>query len=226
MPALNERKGIIATIQSIPKAELEKKGYDVEILVVDGGSIDKTAELAKKAGAKIVISPRGYGKQYKEGFKRAKGDIIVTGDSDGTYPFEKVLSYLEHLEKNDLEFITVNRFAQMEKGAMHFTNKVGNFGLTLFTNILFGFKLKDSQSGMWIFKRDALKSLNLNSDGMPFSQELKIESFTKLRSAEINGSYRERLGQTKLMKIKDGVGNLRALFTKKFEMMGQDKINV
>ena len=216
MPALNEREGIVATIESIPRKQLEQNGYDVEIIVVDGGSEDETAQLARKAGAKIIFSPRGYGRQYKNGFKNAKGDIIVTGDSDGTYPFEHVLSYIRHLESRDLEFVTVNRFANMEPGAMHFTNKVGNFGLTLFTNLLFGLRMRDSQSGMWVFRRASLNKIRLFSDGMPFSQELKIESFMKLRSAEIDGSYRERLGQTKLMKFKDGWENLKALFNKRF----------
>ncbi|HLC54384.1 MAG TPA: glycosyltransferase family 2 protein [Candidatus Nanoarchaeia archaeon] len=216
MPALNEREGIVATIESIPLEKLEQMGYEVEIIVVDGGSEDETAHLARKAGARIIFSPRGYGRQYKNGFKEARGEIIITGDSDGTYPFDHVPFYIKQLESRGLDFVTVNRFAHMEPGAMHFTNKIGNFGLTLFTNILFGLRLKDSQSGMWIFKREALSKIKLRSDGMPFSQELKIESFAKLRSLEIDGSYRERLGNTKLMKLRDGWGNLKALFEKRF----------
>ncbi|MEK6898936.1 MAG: glycosyltransferase family 2 protein [Nanoarchaeota archaeon] len=219
MPALNERQGIGATIKSIPKKELIEKGYGVEIVVIDGGSIDNTRELALEAGAdRVIVSPKGYGKQYKAGFKQALGDIIVTGDSDGTYPFDRVLDYLKHMEMEDLDFITVNRFANMDPGAMHLTNKIGNLGLTLATNFLFGLRLRDSQSGMWILKRGHLSKINVQSDGMPFSQELKIECFKKLRSKEINGAYRERFGQTKLMKLKDGYGNLKALFKKRLSI--------
>lgn|SRR3989338_1872928 len=218
MPALNEEQAIVKSIYSIPKKGLEESGYNVEIIVVDGGSHDKTVELAKKSGAKVISSPKGYGRQYKEGFKVVQGNFIITGDSDGTYPFEDIVEYLTYFESQSLDFISVNRFAIMESGAMHLSNRIGNIGLTLFTNILFGLNLKDSQSGMWIIKRDILKKLNITSNEMPFSQEIKIEAFKKVRSKEINGRYKRRIGETKLLKIRDGIGNLKALFKKRFEI--------
>lgn len=221
MPALNEEAGIVDTISSVPREHLEKKGYLVEIIVVDGGSTDKTAHLAKQAGARVIQSPRGYGRQYKEGLRHAHGDIIVTGDSDGTYPFEDIEQYITYLEKHRLDFITVNRFARMDKGAMHFSNKIGNFGLTFFTDTLFGLLMKDSQSGMWIIRKSILPHLVVLSNGMPFSQELKVEAFKKVRSAELPGRYKKRLGETKLLKIKDGFGNLWALFQKRFSSAGK-----
>ena len=215
MPALNEEEGIVDTINSVPLQLLKSKGYNLEILIVDGGSTDKTVELAKSAGAKVISSPRGYGRQYKNGLKSASGDIIITGDSDGTYPFEDALEYIEYLEKNNLDFINVNRFARMDKGAMHLSNKIGNYGLTFFTNLLFGVWLRDSQSGMWIIRKSILDRLIVTSDGMPFSQEIKIEAFKKARSAELPGRYKKRIGETKLLKIKDGFGNLKSLFVKR-----------
>jgi glycosyltransferase involved in cell wall biosynthesis len=216
MPALNEEDGIESTIHSIPKSELKKAGYDTEVVVVDGGSTDRTVALARKAGARVILAGRGYGLQYKIGLAEARGDIIVTGDSDGTYPFQDSPNYIRMLEGRSLDFITVNRFAYMDKDAMYFSNKVGNFGLTLFTNILFGFKIKDSQSGMWIIRSSILPRLNVQSDGMPFSQEIKIEAFRKARSIEVGGRYMKRIGQTKLSKLKDGFGNLYFLFSKRF----------
>jgi len=215
MPTLNEEEGIVKTINSIPKMTLKNKGFSTEIIVIDGGSTDNTIKLAKKAGAKVVSSAKGYGKQYKIGLNTAKGKIIITGDSDNTYPFEKANYFLDYLEKNNLDFVTINRFANMEKGAMHFSNKIGNIILTFFTNLLFNLNLQDSQSGMWIIKKSILKYLNLSSDGMPFSQEIKIESFKKFNSAELNGSYKKRVGETKLVKFKDGFKNLFALFHKR-----------
>jgi len=216
MPALNEEEGIEATIATIPRTQLGKAGYHVEILVIDGGSTDKTVTLAQKAGARVIKSERGYGKQYQLGLKQAKGDIIITGDSDGTYPFEDALTYIKALETRKLDFITVNRFAHMEPGAMHLSNKIGNFGLTFFTDLLFLIGIRDSQSGMWIIRQTCLSKLKATSAGMPFSQELKIEAFTKVRSAELPGRYKARLGETKLLKLKDGFGNLSQLFRKRF----------
>jgi glycosyltransferase involved in cell wall biosynthesis len=112
-------------MESIPIKELRKLGFEVEVLVIDGGSQDNTVELAKKAGARIIDSPKGYGRQYKEGLKKAKGEIIITGDSDGTYPFEEIPYYLKIFENDKLDFATVNRFAKMNKGSMKTANKVG-----------------------------------------------------------------------------------------------------
>ncbi len=215
MPALNEEEGIVDTIKSIPSQLLKDKGYDVEILIVDGGSTDKTVPLAKEVGAVVISSQRGYGRQYKNGLKSASGDIIITGDSDGTYPFEDALEYVQYLEKNNLDFINVNRFARMDNGAMHLSNRIGNYGLTFFTNLLFGVWLRDSQSGMWIIRKSILDKLIVTSDGMPFSQEIKIEAFKKSKAIELPGRYKKRIGETKLLKIKDGFGNLKSLFVKR-----------
>lgn len=216
MPALNEEEGIVETINSVPKKQLEKAGYKVEILIVDGGSTDKTVSLAKKAGARVISSERGYGRQYKFGLASAKGEIIITGDSDGTYPFEDSLFYLDCMERRNLDFITVNRFHRMDKGAMSLSNKIGNFGLTFFTDLLFFLSMKDSQSGMWIIRKSILPKLVVKSNGMPFSQEIKIEAFYKVKAKEIGGRYKRRYGETKLLKIKDGFGNLKQLFAKRF----------
>lgn len=219
MPALNEAEGIVATIESVPIKTLQQEGYRVEVLVVDGGSTDGTPELARKAGARVISSARGYGKQYKLGLQEARGTIIITGDSDGTYPFEDILQYINEFENRRLDFATVNRFTNMENGAMHFSNRIGNIGLTVFTDLLFLIPLRDSQSGMWIIRKEILSQLHLTSDGMPFSQEIKVEAFAKVRSAEIKGRYKTRKGVTKLLKMKDGFGNLSALFKKRFRLV-------
>jgi len=215
MPSLNEEKGIRNAIRSVPRRALQAAGFETEILIVDGGSSDRTVSRAQKAGARVITSPRGYGRQYKKGFEEAQGSIIVTGDSDGTYPFGDAPAYIDHLLQKDLEFITINRFGRIDPDAMGLTNRIGNWGLTLFTNLLFWNGIKDSQSGMWIIKKDVLPRLTLVSDGMPFSQEIKIEAFRKLRSAELPGSYCKRIGESKLERMNDGVKNLCQLLKKR-----------
>ena len=222
MPTLNEEEGIVESINSIPIRDLRSNGFEPEILVVDGYSTDNTVLLAEKLGAKVITSERGYGRQYKTGFKAANGDIIITGDSDGTYPFEEILEYIDILESHNLEFLTINRFAKMPNDAMYMSNKIGNFGLTFFTNILFDFQIEDSQSGMWVIRRSALPILRVRSDGMPFSQEIKIEAFSKLKSREISGTYKKRFGETKLSKINDGIKNILHLLHKKIIVTGEE----
>lgn len=197
IPALNEREGIVKTIKSIPKTELEEMGYEVQVLVVDGGSDDGTTELAKEAGAEVIVERRrGYGRAYKTGFAHAKGDIIVTADADATYPMEDIPRLIKILEEEGLDFITTNRFAQMEKGAMSFRNKVGNMILAMEVKYLFGLNMKDPESGMWVFKKNILNQLKLSSDSNTFSHEIKIEAcyFNKCQWKEVPIQYKTRKG--------------------------------
>jgi len=216
IPTLNEEEGIGATIDEIPIESLKKAGYDVEILVIDGRSKDRTRQIAESRGAKVIIEPRkGYGRAYKTGFEKAKGEIIVTGDADCTYPFRDVEVFVKMLGEKGVDFITTNRFACLEEGAMKLSHHFGNFMLNFFVALLFFIDLKDSQSGMWIFRRKALDRLTLTSDGMPFSEEIKIEAFRKLRAAEVPITYRRRVGQIKLWMFRDGMRNFVFLFKKR-----------
>jgi len=215
IPTLNEEEAIGDVIDEIHNTKLEKKGYEIEIVIVDGYSKDKTREIAKKKGARVVVFRRGYGIQYRKGFYEATGDIIITGDADMTYPFYEAEKFLNIMKKHNLEFITTNRFAHMDAYAMSSTNKFGNNVLTFFTNLLFGIKLRDAQSGMWIFKRDILPRFRFGSFGMNFTEEVKIEAFKKSRAAEVPIRYRERVGEVKLNKFRDGFLMLSYLFYKR-----------
>lgn len=224
IPALNEEEGIGKTLDMINRDYFKKKGWDLEIIVVDGNSTDKTREVAKKKGAKVIIEPRkGYGRAYKTGLKEAEGEIVVTGDADATYPFDKIHEYIEYLLKNNLDFITANRFVNLEKGAMSVKHRFGNLILSLTLCILFQIWLKDSQSGMWIFRKEALKKiqpLEKFNDGMPFSEEIKIEMFKAkdIKAKEIPSTLYVREGEAKLQSFRDGWKNLKFLFIKRVRM--------
>lgn len=202
IPALNEEKGIEKTIKAIPKSALQQAGYRLQILVVDNGSTDKTADLARKAGADVISEPkRGYGSALKAGFASAAGTVIVTADADATYPVEDIPRLVQTLDNKNLDFVTTNRFVSLDKGAMSLQNRIGNTILALETRVLFRLGMSDPESGMWIFRKDILSKLRLHSDSWPLSHEFKIEAcyYGKCPWQEVPISYRTRTGETKLL---------------------------
>lgn len=214
IPTLNEQAGIERTIRSIPQSVIrETTGSDVEIIVVDGQSTDLTREIATRLGANVILEEqKGYGRACKAGFAAAKGDIIVTIDADNTYPTECIPDYVQQLQGGGLDFITVNRFPLMERGAMSLTRRVGNKILTSVLRLLYSVDIQDSQSGMWIMKREFVSKIRLFSNDMSMSEEIKIVAFKFFKSKEINGRYSARRGSAKLKVFEDGFKNLKYLF--------------
>lgn len=218
---MNEERGIGKTIDAVDKEYFNKHKWDLEILVIDGNSKDRTREIAMSKGASVILEERrGYGRAYKTGLSRATGDVIVTGDADATYPFDTIHEYVDLLLGESLDFITTDRFAALKHGSMSLKHRFGNLALAWTLRSLFLVNIRDSQSGMWIFRRDALSKiqpLEKFNDGMPFSEEIKIEMFTNkhLKTREIPSTLSAREGQVKLESFKDGIKNLRFLFKKR-----------
>jgi glycosyltransferase involved in cell wall biosynthesis len=220
IPALNEEHGIGDVLQEIPIDQLKGMGYSVEVLVIDNGSHDKTPHIAREKGAKVIIQPiRGYGNAYKAGFANATGDIIVTGDADLTYPFGILPDVIHMIDNDNVDFINTDRLTTLNPAVMEGSHVWGNKLLTIATRVLFGWPFKDSQSGMWIFKRSIWKDLQVHSSGMPFSQELKIEAYLRgFKCIEIPIEYRARAGEVKLNTVRDGLGNIKQLIKKRLEL--------
>ena len=214
IPTLNEQVGIEKTLKSIPISAIrEITGYDVELIVIDGQSTDMTREVASRLGARVIIEKqRGYGRACKTGFAAATGDLLVTIDADNTYPTNCIPDYLQELQSSGLDFITVNRFPLMEKGAMSLTRRIGNRILTFTLRLLYSVDIEDSQSGMWIMKRELISQIRLFSDDMSLSEEIKIIAFKFFKARELIGRYSTRSGSAKLKVFKDGFKNLKFLF--------------
>jgi glycosyltransferase involved in cell wall biosynthesis len=217
IPALNEEKGIDLVLQELPLQALGDVGYETEVLVVDNGSTDRTAQIAREHGATVIVQPiRGYSNAYKAGFAKASGDIIATGDADFTYPFTILPEALAHMEEHQLDFINTDRLTHLQKEAMSCSHRIGNAFLTAMLRLLFGWPFHDSQSGMWIFRRAIWHKLHVTASGMPFSQEFKLEAYLRgFQCAEIPIVYRARAGKEKLHTIQDGIGNTLHLIQKK-----------
>lgn len=218
IPARNEEKGIGQTLQSIPRKEIEKMGYELEVLVIDNNSSDKTVKIAKEMNAVVINEvERGYGRAYKTGLYNVSGDIIITGDADGTYPIQECHKLLEIFASDNIDFLTTNRFEFAIDGAMSIKNKIGNQVLSSVMRMLYGIDIKDSQSGMWIFKRSVLDGLKIRHNDWRFSQEIKIEVcyYGKYKWIEVPILYYKRIGKTHGGNWKVGIVDLIHLFEKR-----------
>jgi len=212
IPCLNEEQGIEKVLRATP-------GFVDEVIVVDNNSTDRTSEVAASLGAKVIREEvRGYGRAYKRGFSAATSDLIVTLDGDQSYPVDALSYLLEAFLHLGVDFLNMSRFPARDPRAMSFKNKLGNWILSLWMSILFFRWVRDSQSGMWVFRRSILKDLLLRSDGMEFSEELTTEAVRNpsIRFGEIPIQYSSRLGETKLNAWRDGFQNLAFLTRKRF----------
>ena len=228
IPALNEEEGIGPVLKEIPVDTLLNMGYETEVMVIDNGSKDNTRHIARQHGATVIIQPvRGYGNAYKAGFANASGNIIATGDADLTYPFEDLPKIIRIMEEEELDFISTNRLMYINPEVMKPSHIFGNKLLTTITKILFNSPFVDSQSGMWIFRREIWDELNVRSSGMPFSQELKIEAHIRgFKCAEVPIKYRTRAGDAKLNIFRDGTKVMFHLFSKKFSTIFSNTTSV
>src|SRR5215469_16354519 len=200
IPCLNEEQGIEKVLRAMPE-------FVDEIIVVDNGSTDRTSEVARGFGAKVIREDvRGYGRSYKAGFASATGDVIVTLDGDHSYPPDAISYLLEAFLHLDVDFLNASRFPVRDRKAMSLKHKFGNLVLSLAMSVLYFRWVRDSQSGMWVLRRAILRDFKLISDGMAFSEEIKIEALKhrKVRFAEISILYTSRLGEVKLNPWRDG----------------------
>ncbi len=210
IPCYNEENGIREVLGRMPPV------VD-EVVVVDNNCTDRTAEVATSLGARVVAEKTpGYGAAYKTGLRAATGDLIATLDGDGTYPPEEIPRLVKTLLDQHWDFLSASRFPLADPQAMGASNRLGNWVLTVAAAVLFFKPIRDSQSGMWVFRRAALARMRLTSDGMPFSEEIKLEALLRgLRFGEAHIPYGVRVGEVKLQKWRDGWENLVFLIRKR-----------
>ena len=235
IPTLNEAASIghvLATFreaaETANRTQFAMDPVDWEVLVVDGTSTDGTAEIARAGGARVIEEPRrGYGRAYRTGFAAATGEIVATLDGDATYPTALVPTLVRRLLDEKLDFLTGDRLSRLDDRAMTTEHRIGNWVLNTFLRLAYshyltdvpGGTIRDSQSGMWVFRRSILPSLQLTQDGMALSEEIKIEAILRgWRFEEVPITYAERWGAPKLSSWRDGQRNLLFLFRKRLEI--------
>ena len=143
--------------------------------------------------------------------------MIVTLDGDHSYPVDAISYLLEAFLHLNTDFLNASRFPVRDRNAMSVKHWFGNLVLSSAMSLLYFRWVRDSQSGMWIFYKDALEKMDLVSDGMAFSEEIKLEAILKpeIGFREIPIRFSNRAGEKKLRPWRDGWRNLSFLVRKR-----------
>jgi glycosyltransferase involved in cell wall biosynthesis len=174
IPAYNEGEVVGKVVKDLAKT-FARTTYDFQIVVVNDGSADDTAQASSAAGAHVIdhIINSGSGAATATGlsYAQSKGfDIAATLDADGQHDAHDVLQGVNNIVKGDADLLIGSRI--IESGEMSLLKKVGNKGLSIITLMLFGINVTDSQSGLRIFSQNALKELRWKTSGYEFCSEM------------------------------------------------------
>src|SRR4051794_38640094 len=212
IPCLNEEDNIERCVRRAIDAMAEA-GIRGEVVVADNASEDRSAELARAAGARVVTETRrGYGSAYLAGFAASRGRYIVMADADLTYDFAEIPRFVELLEEG-AELVMGDRMDNIHPGAMPWLHRyVGNPVLTGVLNLFYRTGVKDAHCGMRALRRDVLPRLDLRTTGMEFASEMVIRASKEdLAIGQLPIDYHPREGEPTLPRFRDGWRHLRFL---------------
>ncbi len=216
LPCRNEGEHLKETIKLIPK-------FIDEIIVVSNKSTDDTVAQAKKLGLKVFEDNRtmggiGYGYALMTGFKKATSDITVSADGDATYPLEDLPKILDHFIDEEFDFISCNRYPVQVGTKIPASLRLGVWTLNTEVRLLYGLKINDILSGMWVFKRPVAKKLNLTMGDWNLCPQIKLAAARNpnIKFGEFSIGQHERQGDSKQQYLKTGFSHLWWIFKNRF----------
>jgi glycosyltransferase involved in cell wall biosynthesis len=216
IPAYNEEAGIAEIANRVLAVgdDLRKVGVqNLELLVVDDGSRDRTAQIAAGIpGVRLIQHAKngGYGAALKTGFSQASGELIGFLDADGTYPPEH-FPQLCTAAMNGADLVVGSRMAGAES-QMPVTRRIGNTFFAGLLSLMGRQHITDSASGMRVFKREILERLYPLPDGLNLTPVMSTRAVHEgIRMSEVPIPYSERLGRSKLSVVHDGSLFLRSM---------------
>jgi dolichol-phosphate mannosyltransferase len=197
IPTLNEEEAIEKVIR-----EVRECGFK-NILVVDGYSKDRTVEIAKNMGVRVVYQ-EGHGKSMaiKTGIETAQTPYILIMDGDGTYDPRDIELMLEKAVEKNYDEVVGYRVNRENVSLLH---RLGNRVLSTVISLLMGQRVKDPCSGMYLLRTDFAKRLEITATGFDVEAEIVCQSITSGRVAEVPVRYRKRIGKPKLNTWSDGL---------------------
>lgn len=217
MPVYNEKNTIKEILRRVRNAELAD-GFDREIIVVDDGSTDGTADiLGIEADSVVRVMTHklnsGKGSAIRTALEKARGDLIIIQDADLEYDPDEYRTLMSPILKNKATVVYGSRFTG-ERRNMLFWHYVGNRGLSLVTNILYNTTISDMETCYKVFTREALEGVAIKANRFNFEPEITAKILRKgIRIYEVPISYSGReFDEGKKISWRDGFSALWTLF--------------
>jgi glycosyltransferase involved in cell wall biosynthesis len=208
VPVFNEESTIGNIIERL-KAVMQKKGFSHEIIVVDDYSGDRSVEISISQKVKVYTLQKHMGKGYalRVGFAKAKGEIIVTIDSDGSHRPEELPHLLIPILKDEAELVIGSRFLFERELPSKRINRLGVHLFNVLIKFLTGKRTSDSQSGYRAIKSTSLRGLNLKSTEYEIESEMLVKAADRgFRIKEVPVSFEQRtFGKSTLDPLRDGL---------------------
>ena len=197
IPCRNEGNHLKKVIKKIPS-------FIDEVIIVSNCSTDNTVEVARNLGVTVYEDNRvktgiGYGYAHMTGLSKAKGDVIIAMDGDGTYPIEGVSTIIDRLIDHNYDFISCNRYPTLPGTVIPLKLKLGVYLLNIETRLLYGKKIQDILSGMWVLRKGTRRKLNLTEGDWNLSPQIKLNAMlhSEIKFAEHKIVQHHREGETK-----------------------------
>jgi glycosyltransferase involved in cell wall biosynthesis len=215
IPCFNEEKAIASVIKQFPVEQLRRLGYDLEIIVIDNNSSDRTSAIAEKLGAKVIHEAKqGKGRAIQTGFYSisADSDYVVMLDGDNTYSPREILRLIEPIQSGFADAIVGSRMAgRMEETSMSAFNHLGNWFFSFLVRIIYKVNVTDVLTGYFAWSRDAAIMLRPHIKSPGFAVEM--EMITKMARLDLDVysvpiTYDSRLGESSLRPLHDGAAIL------------------
>lgn len=210
IPAFNEEDGIDKVIKRVLgiRGALAQMGVQLEFIVVDDGSRDRTAaRIAEYPDVRLVrhLKNRGYGAAIKTGFRHANGEYLAFLDADATYPPEYLPEMCRVAIEQNGDLVIASRMSGA-KSQMPITRRVGNLAYAFLLSLISNTRVRDTSSGMRVIRRQALERLYPLPDGLQFTPAMSTRAIHEnLKVIEVAVPYSERVGRSKLSIVRDGV---------------------
>lgn len=205
IPAFNEEGGVRGVLEQIRRV-LAENSIEGEIILVDDGSTDRTAEEAQECEGVTVLrhrENRGYGAALKTGIRHASHDLVFITDADGTYPNRMLPELLSRLETGRLDMVVGARTG--ESRAIPLIRRPAKWFIGRLASFIAGVRIQDVNSGMRLFRREvALQHMSLFPDGFSFTTTITLAMLVNGYLVEdVVVGYRIRIGRSKIRPIQD-----------------------